>query len=402
MGILEERKAFEEGFERLQRIYKEWNRNPSALVRDSLKKYLIDCYDHLLKLDRIDIDAGKFEDSIISGANEIVEDPQIERVEHAFETPVQEESEGINIVLDEQEEIVEEVAEIEAPEIEMTETVEEKKAEEEVIAEEEEEQIEEVEMETEIATLETEVETDIDAKQEAELDPSEVYLSGSEEREIEEYFKNNFPQSEIDEIAVQKEEAEIVVNEVEEEEIVAETPALDEEAKIETEIVEEEIIEAVEEEVIAEIEEEQITPVISEIEEEEEEPEEEPKSRWSSFFSKDEPKPFEESTGGEQTQLTLADKLAVTKEEVGVHYEMKEQAITDLNAAIPIAKKFEFIRELFADDSTNYKTAVSSINEAGELQKALDISENLGETYNWSNKEKLAEEFNTFVKRRFS
>ena len=78
MGILEERKAFEEGFERLQRIYKEWQRNPSALVRDSLKKYLIDCYDHLLKLDRIDMDAGMFEESIIAGTNNTMTDPQIQ------------------------------------------------------------------------------------------------------------------------------------------------------------------------------------------------------------------------------------------------------------------------------------------------------------------------------------
>ena len=81
---------------------------------------------------------------------------------------------------------------------------------------------------------------------------------------------------------------------------------------------------------------------------------------------------------------------------------MKEMPITDLNSAIPIAKKFEFIRELFGDDSTNYKTAVNSINDAGDLQKALDITENLAETYSWGSKEKLADEFKTFVKRRFN
>jgi hypothetical protein len=382
MGILEERKAFEEGFERLQRIYKEWQRNPSALVRDSLKKYLIDCYDHLLKLDRIDMDAGMFEESIIAGTNNTMTDPQIQQVDTAHNSTVVEETESINIVLNKEEEIVEELPEIEAIEAEIAaEEVEEEVIEEEVVAKESEEEI----IEESVAEIESEA-------TEGDLDPSEVYLSGSEEREIEEYFKSNFPQSEIDEVEVRKSEDEakdetiIAEEEIEAEEL--------EEENVVSEVTEEEtIVEEVINEVVAEETEVEI----------EEETEVESKSRWSSFFSKDEPKPYEEpASHGEQTQLTLADKLAVTKEEVGVHYELKEQAITDLNGAIPIAKKFEFIRELFADDSTNYKTAVASINEAGEIQKALDISENLAETYNWSTKEKLAEEFNTFVKRRFT
>lgn len=379
MGILEERKAFEDGFERLQRIYKEWQRNPSALVRDSLKKYLIDCYDHLLKLDRIDIDAGKFEESIISASNKAMADPQIDQIENSkvevkVEEIVAEEPESINIVLNEEEEIVEELPEVE-------------EIEEEIAAEEQtEEMVEEESLEEVIEETVEEIVSE-EATESEELDPSEVYLSGSEEREIEEYFKSNFPQSEIDENEVRKVEEEPIAETTIEYKVVAE------EETVAQEEVEEEL------EVEAEVTAVESTEILEE--EVEEEPEVESKSRWSSFFSKDEPKPYKEVVAGEQTQLTLADKLAVTKEE-GVHYEMKEQAITDLNGAIPIAKKFEFIRELFGDDSTNYKTAVASINEAGEIQKALDISENLAETYNWSSKEKIAEEFNTFVKRRFS
>lgn len=379
MSILEERKALEDGFDRLQRIYKEWQRNPSALVRDSLKKYLIDCYDHLLKLDRIDIDSDKFEESIMANSREEssakVEDHHIASME-GVETEVIE-----NEVLSEvsKEEVVDEVN--------VEEIVNEKEIVEEEAAEEntplfeldETEEIIEVANEEGVNEEVKEKDSPPEISPEKELNPSEVYLSGSEEREIEEFFKDNFSQSEIDETAVKNAAK------------VAEIESTDDSEAI---VPEEKLVETPE----AELEEEVAT--VESVEETE--VEEEEKSRWSSFFSKEEPKPFEEPQVKESQQLTLADKLSITKEEVGVHYELKEQAITDLNAAIPIAKKFEFIRELFGDDSTNYKTAVSSINEAGELQKALDISENLAETYNWSNKEKLAEEFNTILKRRFS
>lgn len=431
MKIVEERKALEAGFERLQRIYKEWERNPSALVRDSLKKYLIECYDHLLNLDRIDIDAGILEEKIMAG--ESIPEPRMVNHTPPPEDKVVNEEPRIEHI-EEMEEVTNE--QIETPTLDAQEEEMEAPMNSTEIDHEEEMAAEEVEMtadDSQEISLEAMVNKE-EAQQEVELNPEDVYLSGDEEREIEEYFKNNFAESQIDEAAnkiieetpIQLEEEETIENEMTEEQPVLENEVMEEEMVEETEevvaeeevaeveeettvVAEEEMEEAEEElanEPIAETTEEVETPAEVNMEEiiKEEEDEEPAKSRWSSFFSKDEPKPYEnaqpEATG--QQQLTLADKLALGTEEKGAHYEMKEQGVTDLNAAIPIAKKFEFIRELFGDDSTNYKSAVANINEAGSLQIALDISENLAETYNWANKEKLAGEFNVFVNRRFA
>lgn len=385
MKIVEERKALEEGFERLQRIYKEWQRNPSALVRDSLKKYLIECYDHILNLDRIDIDAEILERQIMTSEEQIPEPRTI--VTEDAEPKAQEEINETTEIVDSTINDVEEHIDTPASETEEMEPLMESKA-------------------------EIKLNEDEPVSSGEELNPDEVYLSGAEEREIEEFFKNNFSSEELPKASVEET--------TEEHSDKAETTIdieanVEDEVEIKAELQEEEKEEEQLEPIAEEVPEEEVNleneiqeEIEAELEEEEPEVEETPaKSRWSSFFSKDEPKPYEKSSEetqieAETQQLTLADKLALDSKEEGIHYEMKEQVVTDLNGAIPIAKKFEFIRGLFADDSANYKTAVTSINEAGDLQRALDITENLGDTYNWSNNEKLAEEFKVFVNRRFA
>ena len=417
MKIVEERKALEQGFQRLQRIYKEWERNPSALVRDSLKKYLIECYDHLLNLDRIDIDAGILEEKIMSGTD--IPEPRMVSTNPPKEDKIEYEEPRIEHIAESKEEVIEEEvsnfnAESEEEQIESSSKLEQQAEIGSVNLIEDEEE--------ETVTLENCVEISLEAlvneeeeKKESELKPEDVYLSGDEEREIEEYFKTNFAESKIDEAANKIIEETPIdqtiepenVEQNEENTVVEETEVVSQEE--EKEESEELISEPVSENKKEMEKPEEVTMQQETIEEKEEtadeEVEEPAKSRWSSFFSKDETKPYENEkpkTAGQQQQLTLADKLALGTEEKGAHYEVKEQGVADLNSAIPIAKKFEFIRELFGDDSNNYKSAVANINEAGSLQIALDISENLAETYNWANKEKLAGEFNVFVNRRFA
>lgn len=406
MKIIEERKALEEGFDRLQRIYREWQRNPSALVRDSLKKYLIECYDHLLRLDRIDIDAGKFEDSITSDMKRgIIDERDVDEIKTVKPEPaikiVQDDKEPIINLDDKIEDKVEAKIEEKVEEGKKESVKEDKVKEEEIIA-----KVEEAKDKPNTKE-EPKLPVGKDKVVKAEdKSASEVYLSGDEEREIEAYFKSNFPESKVDEMQSKMDA------ESNEGETVAEVSEEIKSEKVKdknTKDKEVEVIESKEEagtdtnESDALKKEEIESDIVLEEksgEEAEEDIIDQPKNRWSSFFSKDEQKPFE-SGQPEQQQLTLADKLT-TKKEAGLHYEMKELAIADLNSAIPIAKKFEFIRELFADDSTNYKTAVTSINDAKGLQMALDITENLAETYSWANKEKLSDEFRTFVKRRFN
>ncbi len=375
MKLIEERKAMVESFEKLNRNFKEWERNPSALVRAAIKKSLVDCYEHIQNLDHIDFDKSPVEETLEKIADPIpaaIQQPLIEEekvaekpiIEEKIEEPIAETKEEIVAPVVEEIKIAEEIIDIVEPEpiiVEKTEPtpiVEEKEIVEKPI----------VEFETPAHT-------------------NGVFLSSDDEVELEKYFQNQT----IEESKIEESTPRFEMN-VEEEIIDNITPEPIIEAKTEPTPI---------------VEEKQETPSIdSFFNKERELPKNEPfeyvkpteteKTRSSSFFSKSDEK--KEAP----TQLTLADKLALGHKDEGVHYDLKEKTITNINTAIPIAKKFEFIKELFGDNSENYKNAVESINNAANLQMANDLIENLADTFGWAAKADLAADFQKFVDRRFS
>jgi len=364
MKLFEERKALTESFEKLNRLFKEWERNPSALVRDSIKKKLIESYEHLDNLDRLDLDRDLSIDGIPpveTEENHEKTTPEVVKVEMAKETPVLEE-ETIDKEIEEpqaqaEEEVLDPIEEMVEEEVEAVEEPEEEKVSENIPEPEKEEitskLVEEEAKESEPAKQEP---NDAPRAKPISVSSETSFLSGDDEVELEKYFES-------------KKEEKVEEN-IEEEVVEQVAQKMEEKATTKQEIIEQRPLPKNE-------------PIVEE------------KPRISAFFTKD------EKQKAESKQLTLADKLSEGYKEEGFHYSMKGSPIADLTTAIPIAKKFELIKNLFADDSENYKSAIQNINNATSLQQALDILENLNETFNWGENKDLSDDLTSLVHRRF-
>lgn len=417
MKLFEERKALTESFEKLNRLFKEWERNPSALVRDSIKKKLIESYEHLGNLDRLDLDRDlsmpplPTEERYVVQENNAPTETNFDPIEEVEETKEQ-------AVKNDVEEIKEPIA----PEMEMEPEIIEEKEEEIIDEVEETETVEEVVEEEEIVEN---IPTPEKEEIAAEIEEKEIAESKEESDNTklaeEEIIAENIPEPEKEEIVSKPAVEEPKVTEPTNEEIVeqplakpvlmsSDTPFLSGDDEVELEKYfeskngaqkEEPIAEKAEENVWErkEVKKEEKMAPLQEIITQKVFPKNEPiieeKPRLSTFFTK------EEKQKEESKQLTLADKLSFGYKEDGLHYAMQGMPIEDLTTAVPIAKKFEFIKNLFADDSENYKSAIQNINNANGLQQAMDIIENLSETFDWSQNTELSEDLVGFVKRRF-
>jgi hypothetical protein len=104
-----------------------------------------------------------------------------------------------------------------------------------------------------------------------------------------------------------------------------------------------------------------------------------------------------------ETAIPLVEKLNKAVEPViNLVDKQKETPIADLNKAISISKKFEFINSLFEEQAELYKESIQTIQNAESYEKATAfIESHLSTQFNWNEHEKLAAEFFSLVRRRF-
>ncbi|QEH43630.1 hypothetical protein [Chitinophaga sp. XS-30] len=77
--------------------------------------------------------------------------------------------------------------------------------------------------------------------------------------------------------------------------------------------------------------------------------------------------------------------------------------IKNLNEAIGINDKFQFIQELFRSDKTMYERSVKTINESTSLLEAENwIERELKIKLGWEESDPLVKQFYTLVRKRFS
>ncbi len=393
MKLLEVRKTFAEDFEQMKRVFAEWERNPSALLRGSLKKSMINCYEHLNKLDYLDIDKS------MDAAPEI-------NSETFRQAPQKSEIEAPK-------------AEVITPEvniIEDTKIIVENKASESVKPT--------VKQEPAIAAM-----SDV-----AKKDEQGHFLSGADEIELEKFFESQknkieFEAPKSEQIVTETKEKltseKIKIDFVEDnvienmevkvadikQEVGTEKITMDAGEKLfmpesELQIEDARTSELLDEKPLLMPEIEMPKALLEKADTEQEIQKEESdtykkialqvkeKKRTSSFFSSESPK-------SNPQQLTLADKLAYGHKDEGVHYTMKDTAIADLNTAIPLAKKFEFIKELFQDDSALYKNAIGELNAAANLNAAIVCLESFAVQYAWQEDKSLAMDLKKYVDRRY-
>lgn len=100
---------------------------------------------------------------------------------------------------------------------------------------------------------------------------------------------------------------------------------------------------------------------------------------------------------------SLNERLSKNKQPVhNLVEKSKETPIADLAKAISISKKFEFINGLFDGKADAYKACLQTIQNANNIEEAYAFLENeIANTYEWDENEKLAEEFFSLTRRRF-
>ncbi|HEY1046256.1 MAG TPA: hypothetical protein VGF79_07445 [Bacteroidia bacterium] len=100
---------------------------------------------------------------------------------------------------------------------------------------------------------------------------------------------------------------------------------------------------------------------------------------------------------------SLNDRLSKNKQPAhNLVEKSKETPIADLAKSISISKKFEFINGLFDGKAEAYKACLQTIQNASNVEEAYAFLENeIANTYEWDENEKLAEEFFSLTRRRF-
>ncbi|MCC6691283.1 MAG: hypothetical protein IT235_07090 [Bacteroidia bacterium] len=80
--------------------------------------------------------------------------------------------------------------------------------------------------------------------------------------------------------------------------------------------------------------------------------------------------------------------------------EKKQEPITDINTAIGINEKFQFINELFEGNMNEYTAAISQLNNYASLAEAQSYLNSIMEIYKWKDGNPVSEKFIKIVRRK--
>jgi len=95
--------------------------------------------------------------------------------------------------------------------------------------------------------------------------------------------------------------------------------------------------------------------------------------------------------------------LAETKELKEVKDHLVLEPIKDLQSAIGINDKFQFIQELFGGDEKSFEVGIKTINAFKIFPEAqFYIKRELREKNNWDEESNVVKQFDQLIKRRFS
>lgn len=117
-----------------------------------------------------------------------------------------------------------------------------------------------------------------------------------------------------------------------------------------------------------------------------------------------EPKPLGLNSNFKDKEPTYNDKIAQTNPPVAIPLADKtiEAPIDNIKAAINLNKKIAFVNELFKENVVEYAKAIDRLNNAGDLNDALRIHNELKHLYSWENSHELVQDLERLIKRRFA
>lgn len=80
--------------------------------------------------------------------------------------------------------------------------------------------------------------------------------------------------------------------------------------------------------------------------------------------------------------------------------KLNQKPIADLRSGIPLNEKFGFIRNLFANNASDYADAILKLNDMDSLEQAAEYVEKLANRNSWDNEETIVRTFRAYVERR--
>jgi len=98
-----------------------------------------------------------------------------------------------------------------------------------------------------------------------------------------------------------------------------------------------------------------------------------------------------------EDKTSLNDILANIKNDDDFATQLQNRPIKDLKNAISLNDKIWFTRELFDGNNDNYLTSLEILNNAGSLEKAIEVAN----TYGWSKEESATKRFLELIYRRY-
>ena len=99
----------------------------------------------------------------------------------------------------------------------------------------------------------------------------------------------------------------------------------------------------------------------------------------------------------ETTISTLNDKLQASRGN-NLQEKIQKTKLVDIQSAIGINDQFLFIRELFDNNSEDYKSAINYINKQSDCNKIIS---HFNKTKQWDNEEDAVIQFFNLIKRKF-
>ncbi|HQN98850.1 MAG TPA: hypothetical protein PKU86_05315 [Bacteroidales bacterium] len=98
---------------------------------------------------------------------------------------------------------------------------------------------------------------------------------------------------------------------------------------------------------------------------------------------------------------TLIDKLAVHNDDKSIVENLTNRPLADLRAAIGINEKFLFVNELFGGSLQEYNQAIQALNQAGNLDSALEIFNSYQVRFRWNPKLPGVNKLMELIQRRY-
>jgi hypothetical protein len=104
-----------------------------------------------------------------------------------------------------------------------------------------------------------------------------------------------------------------------------------------------------------------------------------------------------------ESQQTIHDKIAKSKEEKSWHEKLQSQPVTDLKKSIGINEKFKFVNELFDGHLQDYNESIDFLNNCKTVNEAQNfIDDTLIPKFNWKKDSAVYQSLQSLIERKFN